>query len=72
MKEVGMNTGEFFELLPLLAPLLLVWFGLLVAGLVDLIPRQQTRGPKWVWYVVVICFSMVGPVTYFLFGREET
>ena len=67
-----MDTKEFIELLPLLAPVLLVWFILLVAGLVDLIRWEQTRGPKWVWYVVVICFSMIGPVVYFLFGRDET
>ena len=65
-----MDTKEFVEVLPLLAPVLLVWFILLVAGLVDLIRREQTRGPKWVWYVVVICFSMIGPVVYFLFGRD--
>ncbi len=67
-----MDTSELVEILPLLAPLLLVWFILLVAGLRDLIPRKQTRGPKWVWYVVVICFSMFGPVVYFLFGRDES
>jgi hypothetical protein len=67
-----MVSKEFLEALPLLAPVLVVWFVLLVAALVDLVPRQHTRGPKWVWYVVVICFSMIGPVTYFLFGRDET
>lgn len=67
-----MDTKEFVELLPLLAPVLLVWVILLVAGLVDLIRREHTRGPKWAWYVVVICFSMIGPVAYFLFGRDET
>jgi hypothetical protein len=67
-----MDVSEFIEALPLLAPLLLVWFILLVVGLRDLIPRQNTRGPKWVWYIVVICFSMIGPVVYFLFGRDES
>lgn len=67
-----MDTKEFLDMLPLLAPVLLVWFILLVVGLVDLTRREQTRGPKWVWYVVVICFSLIGPVVYFLFGRDET
>jgi hypothetical protein len=66
------DTKEFLDMLPLLAPVLLVWFILLVVGLVDLTRREQTRGPKWVWYVVVICFSLIGPVVYFLFGRDET
>jgi hypothetical protein len=67
-----MELNEFIDLLPLLAPLLVVWVILLVLGLWDLIPRQHTRGPKWLWFVVVICFSMIGPVVYFLFGREES
>ena len=67
-----MDTNQFVKLLPLLAPLFLVWLGLLVAALLDLIPREHTRGPKWFWYVVVICFSMLGPVVYFLFGRDES
>ena len=66
-----MNTDEFLDVLPLLVPLLLVWLVMLIAGLADLVRRQNTRGPKWVWVVVVICFSILGPVLYFLFGREE-
>lgn len=67
-----MDTSKFIEILPLLVPLLLVWFILLVVGLMDLIPRQHTRGPKWVWYIVVICISTIGPILYFLFGRDES
>ena len=66
-----MNDQSFLEVLPLVAPLLLIWLVLLVAGLADLIPRPQTRGPKWIWYLVVIGFSILGPVAYFLFGREQ-
>ena len=67
-----MEEKSFVELLPLLAPLLLVWLALLVTGLIDLVRRERTRGPKWVWFLVVICFSVLGPVVYFLYGREDT
>jgi hypothetical protein len=67
-----MEERSLVELLPLLAPLLLIWLALLVTGLVDLIRRERTRGPKWIWFLVVICFSILGPVVYFLIGREET
>jgi len=67
-----MNANEFVEVLPLLLPLLLVWLVMLIAGLADLVRRQNTRGPKWVWYIVVVCFSILGPVLYFLVGREES
>jgi len=66
-----MGNKDLTEVILLLAPVLLIWLILLVAGLVDLIPRQRTRGPKWLWVLIVILFSIIGPVVYFIFGREE-
>lgn len=66
-----MGNNDLTEAILLLAPVLLIWLILLVAGLVDLIPRQRTRGPKWLWVLIVILFSIIGPVVYFIFGREE-
>ena len=66
-----MGNQDLIEVILLLAPLMLIWLILLVAGLVDLIPRQRTRGPKWLWVLIVILFSIIGPVVYFIFGREE-
>jgi len=66
-----MGNQDLIEAILLLAPLLLIWLILLVAGMVDLIPRQHTRGPKWLWVLIVILFSIIGPVVYFIFGREE-
>jgi len=66
-----MENQNLMEVLLLMAPLLLIWLVLLVAGLIDLLPRQHTRGPKRLWVLVVILFSIIGPAVYFLFGREE-
>ncbi|OGO08946.1 MAG: transcriptional regulator [Chloroflexi bacterium RBG_13_66_10] len=66
-----METEELFRLLPLLAPLVLIQLALLVIGLVDLARRERTRGPKWAWALVIVFVSMMGPIIYFLFGREE-
>jgi len=66
-----MDAKEFMEMLPMLAPVFLVWLILLAAALKDLLRRESTKGPKWVWFLVVICFSILGPVVYFLLGREE-
>jgi len=69
---MSLDMNEFIEALPLVAPLLVVWLLMLIVGLADLIRRQHTRGPKWVWYLVVIFFSILGPTIYLLFGREES
>jgi len=59
--------------LVLLVPLLLIQLGLLVWGLYDLTrPGRKVRGDsKLLWGLVIILLSIVGPVIYFLFGREE-
>jgi hypothetical protein len=66
-----MDTDELVRLLPLLAPLVLIQLALLAAGLIDLVRRERTRGPKWAWALVIVFVSMFGPIAYFLFGREE-
>ncbi len=57
--------------LPLIIPLVLVQLGLMVYCLIDLAKREKTKGPKWVWAIVVILGELIGPVIYLLFGRDE-
>ena len=61
----------FEEVLPFLIPILLLQIALVVIALVDLVRREQTRGPKWAWAIVIVVFNIVGPVAYLLFGRQE-
>jgi hypothetical protein len=57
--------------LPLLIPVALLELGLLIAALVDVIRREKTKGPKWVWIIIVVFFNLLGPIAYFIFGRDE-
>jgi hypothetical protein len=59
------------DLLPLLVPLLVIQLILMIAALVDLARRETTRGPKWVWVLVILFVNLVGPVVYFLVGRSD-
>jgi hypothetical protein len=59
------------ELLPFLVPILLLQIALMIIALVDLVRRERTRGPKWVWAVVIVFFNILGPVIYLIAGREE-
>lgn len=65
------ETSELARLLPLIAPLIAIQLGLMVAALVNLIRRQSTRGPKWAWGIAIVAFSILGPLAYFIFGRGE-
>ena len=55
----------------LLLPILLVQIGLQVYAIVDLVKREHTKGPKWMWVIIIIVGEMLGPVAYLLFGRQE-
>jgi hypothetical protein len=38
---------------------------------VDVLRREKTRGPKWLWILIIIFGELIGPIVYFVIGREE-
>lgn len=62
---------EIRPLIPFLIPILLIQFGLIVAALLDLTRREKTRGPKWLWVLIILFVNLIGPIIYFLVGRED-
>jgi hypothetical protein len=67
----GTAMESLQELLPFLVPIALLEIALLVIALVDLVRRERTRGPKWVWAIVIVVVNIFGPIAYLLFGRED-
>jgi hypothetical protein len=59
------------QLLPFLIPIILLQLALLVVALIDLSRRPKVNGPKWVWVIIIIGFNLIGPIAYFLVGRQE-
>jgi hypothetical protein len=66
-----MNLSDIQEYIPLLIPLVLIQMGLMIAALVDLLRRERTRGPKWAWALVILFVNMIGPIVYFVAGRQD-
>jgi len=64
------STGE---LIAILAPLLILQLALVGVGLYDLTrpDRRVKGGNKWVWGIVIVLGELLGPLVYFLFGRED-
>ncbi|MGD2077171.1 MAG: PLD nuclease N-terminal domain-containing protein [Chloroflexota bacterium] len=62
---------ELTRLIPLLIPVILIQIGLMVVALLDLIKREQTRGPKWVWVLVIVLLNLIGPIVYLVVGRQD-
>lgn len=65
------NLPSIQTLIPLLIPIILLQIGLIVAALIDLARREKTKGPKWVWLLVILLVSTVGPILYFVIGRRD-
>jgi hypothetical protein len=65
------DLQQLLDLAPLLVPVILIQLGLIVTALVDLIKRSKTRGPKWLWVVIILIFGIIGPIIYFVIGRED-
>ncbi|MFN2223201.1 MAG: PLD nuclease N-terminal domain-containing protein [Candidatus Promineifilaceae bacterium] len=62
---------ELTRLVPLLIPLVIIELGLMIVALWDLIKRQQTRGPKWLWVLVIVLVNFIGPIIYLVIGRQD-
>jgi ABC-2 type transport system ATP-binding protein len=60
-------------ILLLIVPLVVLELGLLIAGIVDLLrdDRRVRGGNKGVWAVIIVFVNVIGPIVYFLVGREE-
>ena len=65
-----MNT--LFEIMPLLAPILLVDIILAVAAVRHILRHPRYRfGSKTMWLVIAVILLLFGPIIYFVFGKGE-
>ena len=61
------------QILALLAPIIVIQLGLMIAALLDLEheERRVRGGSKIVWVLIIVFLNVIGPIVYFLAGREE-
>jgi hypothetical protein len=66
-----LSTGQ---ILALLAPVIVIQLGLMIAALYDLekAERRVRGGSKLVWALVIVFLNIIGPILYFVAGREES
>ena len=55
----------------IVAPFVIIQLILMIIALIDWIRIEKTNGPKWLWLLIIICMSTLGPILYFIFGRKE-
>ena len=65
---------EIMEFLPFLIPLIIVQFALLGYTLYHILTHEHyKRGNRAVWLVVtLVLMNFIGPILYFIFGKEDS
>ena len=65
---------DIADALPILVPLVMLELLLVVLALWDLTrPERRVRGgSKLLWGVVVVFLGIIGPLVYFMAGRQDT
>ncbi|WP_188207308.1 PLD nuclease N-terminal domain-containing protein [Alkalibacillus aidingensis] len=58
------------QLIQLLLPIIILQFILIIIALIDLKRVEATRGPKWLWVLIIILGNLAGPIIYFIIGRR--
>jgi hypothetical protein len=67
-----MDFEQLKSLLPFLIPIFIIQIGLMVWALVDVVKRERVRGGnKVVWILIIVLVNLIGPIVYFIAGREE-
>lgn len=60
------------QYLPLLIPVILIELLLAVTALIHVLKHPRYKfGNRTVWIIVVLLVQIIGPVIYFVFGKEE-
>ncbi len=66
------GLSKLLEFLPVIIPLIILELSLTITALVHLLKRNKVRrGSVVIWLLVILLVNIIGPVLYFLFGREE-
>lgn len=66
---MGLTKSQFIAMI---APLIVLQLVLMTIALRSLLMTEHPRGlPKWAWAVIICVVNTIGPIVYFIFGREK-
>jgi predicted membrane-bound dolichyl-phosphate-mannose-protein mannosyltransferase len=60
------------KLFAIVAPIIIINLILIVTALVACFRAEETRGPKWMWALIIIFVNLLGPILFFLMGRRSS
>lgn len=59
------------DLFALLAPIIILELILAIVAIIAWVKTEETRGPKWLWLVIILFVSILGPILFFIIGRRQ-
>jgi hypothetical protein len=62
---------ELSQILPIIAPIIVIQLILVVIALVLCAKAERTNGPKWMWVLIILFVNIVGPIAFFIAGRRS-
>jgi len=66
------SLSILLDYLPILIPLAIIQFGLMVGALVHICTHDTYRmGNRVLWIVLSVVLNMIGPILYFVLGRSD-
>ena len=69
MNEMILELKEFF---PFLIPLILLQWGLMGYAVYHILTHKTyKRGSRPLWLVISLLINFVGPILYFVLGKED-
>ncbi len=57
--------------IPMLVPLVILDLGLRLFAFLDVLKRERVKGTKLMWALIVLLVGFIGPILYFVLGRED-
>jgi hypothetical protein len=65
------NQIELSDILPIIAPIIVVQLILVVIALVLCAKAESTNGPKLMWVLIILFVNIFGPIAFFIAGRRN-
>ncbi len=73
MNSVSLNIPEnMSDHLPVLIPLIVLQLVLIILAVRDILKQEQFKfGSRILWLFIACFVSLIGPILYFAFGKED-
>ncbi|RAP73850.1 PLD nuclease N-terminal domain-containing protein [Paenibacillus montanisoli] len=59
------------QMMTILLPIALIQLALTITALIVCARAEETRGPKWMWVLIILLVNIFGAVLFFIFGRKQ-